>query len=108
MGDPVKRANHTIGVAKVEEFVYTSMVRIDTTILDHCRVFLSILRAPQRDRWSRKRGARDNSNLCFCPMLGLGKRANHTIGVAKIREFTTKGVYTGTFMQTRPFWTIQE
>ena len=39
-------------------------------------------------------------------MLGLRKRANHTIGVAKIREFTTKGVYTGTFMQTRPFWTI--
>ena len=39
-------------------------------------------------------------------MLGFGKQANHTIGVPKIREFTTKGVYTGTFMQTRPFWTI--
>ena len=34
-----KRAKHIIGVAKVEEFVYTSMVRIDTTILDHSGVF---------------------------------------------------------------------
>ena len=36
----------------------------------------------------------------FCPILGLGKHA-------KIREFTPKGVYTGTLMQTQPFWTIK-
>ena len=87
MGDPVKRANHTIGVAKVEEFVYTSMVRIDTTILDHSRMFLSILRAPQRNLISENRRPPSNWPSGFCAMLGPGKHANHTIGVAKIKEF---------------------
>ena len=95
MGDLVKRANHTIGVAKVEEFVYTSMVRIDTTIMDHSRVFLSILRAPQRNHRFAPRCPQAIYVSAFCPMLGLGKRANHTIGVAKMREF----LHTGTLMR---------
>ena len=84
---PGKHANHTIGVAKIKEFVYTSMVRTDTTILDHSRVFLSILRAPQRNLISENRRPPSNWSSGFCAMLGPGKRANHTIGVAKIEEF---------------------
>ena len=82
-----KRANHTIGVAKIEEFVYTSMVRIDTTILDHCRMLLSILRAPQRNHRFAPRCPQAIYVSAFCPMLGLEKRANHTIGVAKSEKF---------------------
>ena len=88
---PGKYANHTIGVAKIKEFVYTSMVRTDTTILDHCRVFLSILRAPQRGLISENKRPPLNWLSGFCAMLGPGKRANHTIGVAKMREFRVLG-----------------
>ena len=105
---PGKRANHTIGVAKMREFLHTGTLMRDTTILDHSGVVLSILRAPQRYLKFAPRSPQAIWLSAFCPMLGLGKRANHTIGVAKIREFTTKGVYTGTWMQPRPFWTIQE
>ena len=88
---PGKHANHTRGAAKIEKFVYTSMVRTDTTILDHSRVFLSILRAPQRNLISENRRPPSNWSSGFCAMLGPGKRANHTIGVAKMREFRALG-----------------
>ena len=74
-------------VAKVEEFVYTSMIRIDTTILDHSRMFLSILRAPQLSLKLAPRSPQAIWASASWPMLGLGKRANHTIGVAKSENF---------------------
>ena len=103
-----KRANHTIGDAKMSAFLHTGTFMTDTTILEHSGIVLSILRAPQLSLISENRRPPSNWSPGFCAMLGPGKRANHTIGVAKIREFTPQGVYIGTLMQTRPFWTILE
>ena len=70
-----------------ESRVSAHVFMTDTTILDHSRVFLSILRAPQRNHRFADRGARSNSNLWPPSHFSLGKRANHTIGVAKVEEF---------------------
>ena len=67
--------------------MYTSMIRIDTTILDHSRVFLSILRAPQISLKFADRGARSNCTSEFCTIWGLGKHAKHITGVAKVEGF---------------------
>ena len=84
-----KRANHTIGVAKMREFLHTGTLMRDTTILDHSGVVLSILRAPQRCLKFAPRSPQAIWMSAFCPMLGLGKCADHIVEVARMR---------GTFM----------
>ena len=48
-------------------------------------------KGPLRSHRSAKRGARTKRPLRVCAILGIGKRANRLIGVAKIREFRVLG-----------------
>ena len=68
----VKRANHTIEVAKMTEFLHTSTFVTDTTILEHSGVGLGILRAPQLYLNFAPRPPQAIYVSASCPMLGLG------------------------------------
>ena len=93
MNPPTSPRASSVWQSRVSAHVFMT----DTTIPDHSRVFLSILRAPQRNLISENRRPPSNWSPGFCAMLGPGKRANHTIGVAKIEEFVyTRMVRTDT------------
>ena len=63
----------------------------DTTILDHSRMFLSILRAPQRFRQAHDR--HDHSGPFWNSLKSADlSQSVERVGVTKIREFATKGV----------------
>ena len=79
-----------------------------STILDHCRrpsvdprrprrrhatilYHICLLRTPQRNVKLVSGGATASWTQWLPTMLGTGKRANHTIGVAKMREFRALG-----------------
>ena len=83
-----RHANHIIGVAKIRVH-YQERVRrhihADTTILDHSGVVLSILRAPPA-----LAQVRADWTIGSCTIWGFGKRANHIIGVAKIKKICTQ------------------
>ena len=65
--------------------------RRHVTILDHSGPLLTIVRAPQRSL-NLVSGPKNMKKIpTFCPTWGPGKRANHTIGVAKMREFRALG-----------------
>ena len=65
--------------------------RRHVTILDHSGPLLSILRAPQRYLNHAEWGPSFNSSSRVPFMSGPAKRANHIIGVAKMREFRVLG-----------------
>ena len=71
------------------------MLMRDTTILDHSGIVLRILRAPQLSLNFAQRSPQAIYVSASWPMLGLGKRANHTIGVVKLRDF----LHAGTLMR---------
>ena len=81
-------ADHTLNPHTLQ---LTGTFMTDTTILDHAGVLLSNLRATQLSFKFAPRSPQAIWPSAFCPMLGPGKRANHTIGVAKMREFRALG-----------------
>ena len=71
----------------MRECLHTSTFMTDTTILDHSGILFSILKAPLRNHRFALKPHPAIYVSAFCPMLGLGKLANLTIGVAKSENF---------------------